>query len=136
MTYIITFDYLEGDVIDFSWGKFELLHIEALKKQIDARDFIDALWKTMLFLSQSATHIMTGDWKSILTFTDSVAEFESEYFYHCSQYSIVIAGNNHLLHDSSVHSWEKRFLDALELGHKVKKNCKGPELARITNQVK
>lgn len=135
-TYIITFGFFEADQIDCSWGHFELLHIEALKSQVNARDFIDALWKTMAFLSQSATHIMNGDWQSVFKFDDATAEFESEYFYHKGQFSYAISGNYGKMHDNSIHSWEKRLTDAIVLGHKVRRLVKGPAATRINIYVK
>lgn len=136
LTYVVTFGLFEADTIDFSWGKFELLHIEALKSQVNARDFVDAIWKTMLFLAQSSQNIMVGDWRAILHSQDAVTEFENEYYYHRTQFAIAIAGNNHLLNDSSVHKWEKRLLDAIKLGHRVQRNVSGPTSTRISNFLK
>lgn len=135
-TYIVTLGFVSPDTVNIDFGKFDLLHIEVLKQQINATDFIDALWKTMLFLSTSAAAIADGDWRAILNFNDSVTEFETEYFFHKTQYSYVIAGNYSLMSNPDVHLWEKRLLDAIIMGKKARKNLTGPSDTRLANYLK
>jgi hypothetical protein len=130
MTYIVTLGFVDGESISLDYGRFEFIRFEALKQQVAAKDMVDALWKTLIYVIESAKALATGDFRKLINFDSEVASFEEVTFRLKKQFDFVVAGNMSLA-DTDEHTFEKELIDALEKGNRLRRICKGNVLARI-----
>lgn len=130
LTYITTLGFIDPSSLDFNYGQFEIFRISTQKLQVKAVDFIDALWQTLIFISESAISIASGDLRSVLNFDANVTKFENSVFKLKKDFDFVLTGN-HTLMDGDQHTFEKELLETLSVGRRIKATTKGPLQTRM-----
>lgn len=132
LTYIVTLGFLNSEDFDFKLGKFDIFRVEALKKQVAASDFIDALWRTVIFISESAFSIYNGEWRNLLTQDSATTNFETEYYLLKKQFDFVLTGSYDKM-DRTESEFAKLLDDTILVGATLKRISTGSTRTRIEN---
>ncbi|APG78561.1 hypothetical protein [Wenzhou picorna-like virus 3] len=135
LTYMVTLGWIK-DGIDLSWGKLELLRVEALKTQVKATDFITALWETVVFILEGIKHLLSGTFYQFLQSTSDMVKFESLYLKLKDQFDLVVYGKVDESIYLDVAQYEFDLSETLLLGRKLMGVCPSKDKLRVTTYLK